>query len=93
MKRTVSARRISIDRGRNGARRRADYVICVRNDENPASLQLMKVYRRLPDPDAERHHMWRVIDEDREDYLFPAAYFIPVTLPRAAIRALTALGK
>lgn len=71
--------------------RRAGYVICVKNDGYLASLQLMKVYRRLPDVDAARHGQWRVIDEDGEDYLYPARYFVPVALPRAAARTLSAL--
>jgi hypothetical protein len=63
----------------------------VKNDGYLASLQLKKVYRRLVDADAARHGQWRVIDEDGEDYLFPAKYFVPVTLPRSAARTLATL--
>jgi len=31
----------------------SDFVICTNNDSNPASLILGKVYRRLPDAEAE----------------------------------------
>lgn len=32
----------------------------------------------------------RVVDESGEDYLFPAGYFVPITLPEAAEHALKA---
>ena len=34
-----------------------DYVLCISNATNPASLMLGKVYRRLPDAEAEGHQM------------------------------------
>ncbi|MGD0900565.1 MAG: hypothetical protein ABR915_22255 [Thermoguttaceae bacterium] len=33
------------------------FVICIRSDSNPASLILGKVYRKLPDAEAEKHDM------------------------------------
>jgi hypothetical protein len=70
----------------------SDFVICIRNDSNPASLILGKVYRRLPDAEAETHSMLRVIDEDKSEpdgYLYPASIFAPVELPESVQRALT----
>ena len=67
-----------------------EFVICVKNEEYPASLQLWKVYRVLPDEKGSRHNMLRVIDESGEDYLFSANYFVPVKLPQAAETALLA---
>ncbi len=67
------------------------FAICVKNEEYPASLQLWKVYRVLPDEKGARHNMMRVIDESGEDYLFSAAYFVPVELPQAAESALLAM--
>ncbi len=69
------------------------FVLCINNASNPASLILGKVYRRLPDPEAEAHNMIRVIDEDRsepEGYLYPASMFVPIELPEAAERVLMA---
>ncbi len=69
----------------------SDFVICLNNDSNPASLIVGKVYRRLPDPDAEQHDMLRVIDEDKSEpdgYLYPASIFAPIELPEAAERVL-----
>ena len=54
----------------------SDYVICINNDGNPASLIVGKVYRTLSDPAVEVHHMLRVIDEDQSEpdgYLYPVA--------------------
>jgi hypothetical protein len=62
------------------------YVLCVRNRGYPAALDVRKVYRVLPDPDAAKHDMIRVIDESGEDYLYPSSYFLPIALPRGATR-------
>lgn len=63
------------------------FVICIRNDEYPASLETRKIYEVIPDADAEKHHQVRVIDESGEDYLYPEEYFIPIELPKAAEEA------
>jgi hypothetical protein len=64
------------------------FAICVDNSEYPASLELHKIYRVLPDKDAQADGDIRIIDESGEDYLFPADYFIPVDLPQTIVRAL-----
>lgn len=64
------------------------FAICIKNEGYPASLQLWKVYRVLPDEKGARHNMIRVIDESGEDYLFSATYFVPVELPQAVKSAL-----
>jgi hypothetical protein len=60
------------------------YLLCVRNDKYPASLEVRKIYRALPDAAAAANQFVRVIDESGEDYLYPAAYFVPITVPPAA---------
>ena len=60
------------------------FVLCVENEPNPESLHLLKVYRTLPDPEAERHKMIRVIDEEGEDYLYPKDWFVKIELKPAA---------
>ncbi|MGQ9585607.1 MAG: hypothetical protein ACUVXG_09415 [Anaerolineae bacterium] len=73
----------------------SEFVICIHNDSNPASLIVGKVYRRLPDPEAESHNMLRVIDEDLSEpdgYLYPASMFVPVELPEEAKQELMAAG-
>jgi len=64
------------------------FAICINNSEYPASLELHKIYRVLPDQDAQADGDMRIIDESGEDYLFPADYFIPINLPQTAIRVL-----
>jgi hypothetical protein len=73
----------------------SDFVSCINTDSNPASLILGKVYRKLPDAEAEAHKMLRVIDEDKSEpdgYFYPASMFAPIELPEVAKRSLTAAG-
>ena len=73
----------------------SNFVICINNDSNPASLLLGKVYRMLPDAEAESHNMFRVLDEDKSEpdgYLYPASMFASIELPEVAERALMAAG-
>lgn len=63
------------------------YVICLRNEGYPASLEVRKVYRALPDPLEQSRGCLRVIDESGEDYLYPSGWFVRVELPEAATRA------
>lgn len=58
------------------------FAVCVNNSEYPASLELHKIYRVLPDEDAAVDGDIRVIDESGEDYLYPADYFVAVELPQ-----------
>lgn len=74
----------------------SDFVICINNDSNPASLILGKVYRTLPDAEAAAHNMLRVIDEDKSEpdgYLYPGSMFAPIKLPEVAERALMGAGE
>lgn len=74
----------------------SEFVICINNEDNPASLIFGKVYRRLPDPDAEALNMLRIIDEDLSEpdgYLYPASMFVPVELPEEARQVLLAVRR
>lgn len=64
------------------------FVICIQNEGYPASLELWKVYRVLPDEKAAKHQLVRVIDESGEDYLYSESYFAPINLPQAVEEAL-----
>ena len=66
----------------------ARFVLCVRNEDYPASLELRKVYQVLADQQAAKHRQMRVIDESGEDYLYPQEYFVPIKLPQAAEKAV-----
>jgi hypothetical protein len=66
----------------------ARFAVCVNNADYPASLELHKIYRVLPDEDAEVDGDMRVVDESGEDYLYPADYFAIVELPKAVAKSL-----
>ena len=57
------------------------FAVCVETGDYTTSLERWKIYRVIPDSDAERHDQIRVIDESGEDYLYPAEYFRPLQLP------------
>jgi len=63
-----------------------EFLLCVQNEGYPASLEVRKVYRALPDAEAAQHHLVRVVDESGEDYLYPEPFFVAVDLPSAAKR-------
>ena len=70
----------------------SEFVICIGNDGNSASLIVGKVYRILPDAEAQVHDLLRIIDEDRSEpdgYLYSASMFVPIELPDMAKRALS----
>ena len=66
------------------------FAICVENEGYPASLELWKLYRILPDEKASKHELIRVIDESGEDYLYSESWFVPIKLPQAVEKAILA---
>lgn len=66
----------------------ARFVVCVNNADYPASLELHKIYRVVPDSEAEADEDMRVVDESGEDYLYPASWFIVIELPHAVEESL-----
>jgi len=64
------------------------FAVCVNNSEYPASLELHKIYRVLPDEDAATDDDLRVVDQRGEDYLYPADYFVMVELPQEVRKSL-----
>jgi hypothetical protein len=57
------------------------FLICIKNKDYPASLEVRKLYPQIPDADAAKHGQVRIIDESGEDYLYPEDYFMAVELP------------
>ncbi len=57
------------------------FAVCINNAKYPASLELNKIYRVLPDEDAAKDGDLRVIDESGEDYLYPSEWFVPIEPP------------
>jgi hypothetical protein len=64
------------------------FAVCVNNTEYPASLELHKIYRVIPDEDAAGEGDMRVIDESGEDYLYPAEWFVLIELPEQVKQSL-----
>jgi len=56
---------------------------------NADTLEIRKIYQIIPDSDAVKHQMLRVIDESSEDYLYPSNYFVPIQLPKAVEEAFS----
>lgn len=65
------------------------FVVCVDNSETEVSLEFGKIYRVIPDADAESEGLLRIIDESGEDYGFAASRFYPVELPAQLKRMLS----
>jgi len=69
----------------------SEFVICINNNENRASLIIGKVYRKIVDKEAESRSLIRIVDEDRTEpdgYLYSASMFSTVEIPEEAQRAL-----
>ncbi len=80
LKRTASVGAIGKSSvSRKVASRRYPYLaICVANEGNEASLQLGKAYRVIKPHTNDFVGRIRVIDEEGEDYLYLADWFVPI---------------
>ncbi len=63
------------------------FAICIQTDDSDL-LTPRRIYEVLPDESAAKSHYVRVIDNEEEDYLYPASYFVFVDFPPAVERAL-----
>jgi hypothetical protein len=63
------------------------FAICITTDD-PDLLTPRRIYEVLPDEKAAKSRYVRVIDNEGEDYLYPADHFIFVDFPAAIERAL-----
>jgi hypothetical protein len=64
------------------------FAICLNNEGYPASLEVGKLYRLIPDNEAAAHGYIRVVDESGEDYAFTADRFHVIELPIAVGQSL-----
>ena len=62
-------------------------MICIHTDDTNL-LTPRRIYEVLSDEGAARSKYIRVIDNEGEDYLYPASYFVPVEFPLAVEQAL-----
>jgi len=91
MKRTGLAKKKSRSNGFSTKKRpqaASQYVVCVKNEDYPASLELRKLYATMTDKIADKAGLIRVVDESGEDYLYPSDYFVPIKLPRTVQKAV-----
>ena len=65
-------------------------MLCLRNKGYEVSLERGKFYRVVPDRDAAAHQQLSVIDESGEDYLYPASFFVRLSLPKTLRRRVLA---
>lgn len=73
---------------RNARPSRIRLAVCVKNADYSASLEKRKLYQVLSDRQARAHNMIRVVDESGEDYLYPADWFVPITVTQTVAKAL-----
>ena len=66
---------------------RRQFAICIRTDDCDL-LRPRRIYEVLPDGSAAKSQHIRVVDNEGEDYLYPAAYFLFVDFPPAVEQAL-----
>jgi hypothetical protein len=67
------------------------FVICIRTDD-PDLLTPRRIYQVLPDESAAKSNYIRVIDNEGEDYLYPAEYFIVASFSPEVQRELLRAG-
>ena len=73
-------------------RRSTAFAVCVDNTGYPASLEAGKLYEVVPDPEAAKHGLIRVIDESGEDYGYSAERFFILAVPHALEKALKVIS-
>jgi hypothetical protein len=64
------------------------FAVCLDNEGYRASLEVGKLYRFVPDDEAEAEGLLRVVDESGEDYAFEAKRFHEITVPPVVEKAL-----
>jgi hypothetical protein len=64
------------------------WVVCVEDGGYAASLEARKLYEVLPDSEAEKMDMVRVVDESGEDYLYPREQFGEIRITEEVAAAL-----
>ncbi len=60
------------------------FILCIDDGGYPESLEKRKFYEVLPDAEAAKENLVRVIDESGEDYLYSKKMFVEAALLKAA---------
>jgi hypothetical protein len=64
------------------------FAVCIKNKGYGASLEMGKLYRVVPDQEAESRGYLRIIDESGEDYGYAANRFFSIDVPKHLEKAL-----
>lgn len=64
------------------------FAVCIHSDDADMLTPRM-IYQVLPDESAAKSNFVRVVDNEGEDYLYPAAYFMFIDLPQEIERAIS----
>ena len=67
------------------------FAICI-NTDDPDLLTPRMVYEILPDESAAKSNHVRVVDNEGEDYLYPADYFVFVNFSTAIRKTLKTIS-
>lgn len=62
------------------------YAVCINNADYEVSLEILKIYKVIPDDKAFQRGLLRIVDESGEDYLYPQEFFEPIDLPQTVER-------
>lgn len=65
------------------------FAIYLGGEPENVDLKIGKVYRVLKPRRGDASEDLRVIDDSKDDYIYPATWFAPVELPARARRAIT----
>ena len=74
------------------SKRATAFAVCIDNTGYPASLEAGKLYQIIPDVEAEKHGLIRVIDESCEDYGYSAERFFVLEVPHALEKVLKGIS-
>jgi hypothetical protein len=71
-------------------REQKELFVCVKNGGYITSLETRKIYVAVPDAEARKQRLLRIVDESGEDYLYPESFFRPLELPQTVKKAVLA---
>ena len=75
------------------SKRATVFAVCLNNTGYPVSLEAGKIYEVIPDAEAEKHGLVRVLDESGEDYGYSAErFFVLDDVPHALEKALKGIS-
>ncbi len=70
------------------ARSQVHFAVCINNKGYEASLEVGKLYRVVPDQEAEARGYVRIVDESGEDYGYSADRFFSINVPKPLEKVL-----